>query len=105
VRQTERLRPVLRQISPYALPRIRHARAQRRGDRVTVTWRTDRPARLVRFFVGAGRTGPFAPIIAGRGRTRFGTHLDGVPRSQCAITIAVSSTETGRVRRQRVAIR
>ncbi|MFN8202202.1 MAG: hypothetical protein U0S48_06530 [Solirubrobacteraceae bacterium] len=104
-RQTIRLRPVLRQIQPSPLPRILASRARRRGDRVTITWRTDRPARRVRFLAQTRRTDPVMGMIGGRGRTRFRLALDGVPHATHTVTLVVLSTEADRARRVRVAIR
>jgi hypothetical protein len=101
-RQT--LHPVLRQLRPRPLPRVVEAHAERDGTRVSLTWRTDRPARLVLFSATAGPSA-FAAPVPGRGRTRFHATLDNVASTATHVELVTISNEGGRARRLRVAIR
>jgi hypothetical protein len=68
---------VVRRKPAPALPRVLDLRARRRGDRIVVTWRTDRPARRAYFNVFAASDGHSPPrhlLGAARG-TRGLAHL------------------------------
>ena len=75
------VRALRRPVPPLVLPV--DLRARRRGRKVVVTWRTERPARRSQFLVFGGRTRKSAPSFGdyvtrrGRGRTHFRVVLRG----------------------------
>jgi hypothetical protein len=95
------------------LVRLLDVTARRRGRRVVVRWRTDRPARRVRFaVVGQARRGTRARPLQvrqrrGRGRTRFRVTLRGArgERVRWIRLFAVATDQPTRERDVRVRVR
>lgn len=102
---TARITVPVRRRRPPPLPRVLGLRARRDGKAVRVSWRTDRPAYRLEFFVTGrrerrGESAGFEQVEA-RGRRRFSARLRG--RRLRYVVLRVQPQDPGRRARIRVA--